>query len=413
VNVTINLNSEGLRKVLKALEQDKVSRADRSFLIRLLRELSEATEKSPQIEGEPQAFIKVLIQSPSDKRLQQALDEQVAEEERHRRRELAETTIASLNKNLSAILDASFGQLDELYDAYIFLYESGRLTFGAGRAATTREDLPWRSPRPRGLTYTVARLGQTMVIPDMSTHPIFADLNWTGSIIGIPLKIGPRVVGVMTVSRRPMREFTETELHIIQMMADQCAVVIENTRISSLAGEQVRIDAATGLHNRRALEERLESEVISAADGQFPFAVFMLDLDGYEEINHRYGHSAGDFLLAETATAISKDLRKTDFLARYGTSRYSLVLSHTDRSTASSISERIQDIISRRRFGLPEKGARKVSISIGIAIFPEDGPSSQKMIESASNALIQASNEPGSVQFASQPIESSTPDLAP
>jgi diguanylate cyclase (GGDEF)-like protein len=252
-----------------------------------------------------------------------------------------------------------------------------------------------------------------MVIPDMSTHPLFADLNWTGSIIGLPLKIGPRVVGVMTVSRRPMREFTEPELHTIQMMADQCAVVIENARIGSLAGEQVRIDAATGLHNRRALEERLETEVINAADGQFPFALFMLDLDGYEEINQRYGHSAGDFLLAETATAISKDLRKTDFLARYGKSRYSLVLSRTDRSTALSISERIQDIISRRRFGLPEKGARKVSVSMGISIFPEDGPTSQKMIESASTALIQASSEPGSVRFASQPVENSTPHLAP
>jgi GGDEF domain-containing protein len=78
-----------------------------------------------------------------------------------------------------------------------------------------------------------------------------------------------------------------------------------------------------------------------------------------------------------------------------------------------SISERIQDIISRRRFGLPEKGARKVSVSMGISIFPEDGPTSQKMIESASTALIQASSEPGSVRFASQPVENSTPHLAP
>ncbi|MDD5370817.1 MAG: sensor domain-containing diguanylate cyclase [Anaerolineaceae bacterium] len=411
--MTVNINSDLLRKVVKGLEGDKITRADRSFLIRLLRELLEATEKTPQIEGEPQSFIKVIIQNPANQRLQQILDEQVAEQERQRRSELTEITSASLSASLRTVLDASFEQVDGLYDAYIFLYESGRLAYGAGRAATSRDDLPWRSPRPRGLTYTVARLGQTMVIPDMSTHPLFADLNWTGSIIGLPLKIGPRVVGVLTISRRPMHEFTETELHILQSIADQCAVVIENARIGNLAKEQVRIDAATGLHNRRALEELLEKEVINAADGQVPFALFMLDLDGYEEINRRYGHSAGDFLLAETATAISKDLRKTDFLARYGASRYSLVLSQTDRSTALSISERIQDITSRRRFNLPEKGARKVSVSIGIAVFPEDGPTSHKMIESASNALLQASNEPGSVQFASQPAESSPPPLAP
>jgi diguanylate cyclase (GGDEF)-like protein len=252
-----------------------------------------------------------------------------------------------------------------------------------------------------------------MVIPDMSTHPLFADLNWTGSIIGIPLKIGPRVVGVMTVCRRPEREFSTEDLYAFQSLADQAAMTIENIRLHSLSAEQVRIDASTGLHNRRALNEHLEAEVVAAVEGQFPFALFLLNLDGFDEINQRYGRSAGDFLLAETATAVAKDLRKTDFIARFDASRYSLVLDRTDRSTASAIADRILDIIARRRFSLPEKGARKVSISIGAAVFPDDGTTPDRMVEAAKLALDQACTQPGSVAFASQSVETGAAHPAP
>lgn len=411
--MTVNINPELLRSTIKQLEQEQLSRSDRSALIRLLRELSEAIEKSPQLEGEPLSVIKVKIHGALDQQRQVALDERLAEMERARHLDLNLGNETDLAKELSTILDTTFDQVADVYDCYIFLYEAGRLTFGAGRAATSREELPWRSPRPRGLTYTVARMARTMIIPDMSTHPLFADLNWTGSIIGIPLKIGPRVVGVMTVCRRPEREFSTEDLYALQSLADQAAMTMETIRLHSLAAEQIRIDASTGLHNRRALDEHIQAEVVAAVEGQFPFALFLLNLDGFDEINQRYGRSAGDFLLAETATAVAKELRKTDFIARFDASRYSLVLDRTDRSTASAIAERILDIITRRRFSLPEKGARKVSISIGAAVFPDDGTTPDKMIEAAKMALDLACNQPGSVQFASQPVETGTAHPAP
>jgi diguanylate cyclase (GGDEF)-like protein len=244
-----------------------------------------------------------------------------------------------------------------------------------------------------------------MIIPDMSSHPLFAEEKWSGSIVGLPLKVGPRVVGVFTVARNPAREFIAEELHTIQSFADQAAMDIENARIDSLASEQIRIDTSTGLHNRRSLDEHLEFEAIHATQGQYPFAFFMLQLEGYEEINQRYGHSAGDFVLAETATAIAKELRKSDFLARYDAARWGLVLSRSDRTTALSIAERIEDIISRRRFSLPEKGSRKVTLTIGIAIFPDDGITPAELIRSAQAALDGADENPGSIQFASQPTE--------
>ena len=402
----VNLDLDSLRKTLRDLEQEeKLNRADRSVMIRLLRELLEASSKVEPLEDSTPGVVQVSITGNQAKPASDSLDKPFLEEAQRQRMERLQLEAASLNHALSTILEKLFDQAPDLYDAYLFLYEAGRLTFGAGKGIKVDETLPWRSPRPRGLTYTVARLGQTMIIPDMSTHPLFAEEKWEGSIVGIPLKVGPRVVGVLTVARKPAREFKPEELRAIQALADQAAIEIENTRIESLAREQIRIDASTGLHNRRALDERLQVEAFSAAQVKVPFAFFLLQLEGYDEINQRYGHSAGDFILAETATAIAKELRRSDFLARFDPARWGLVLGRTDRSTALGIAERIEDIISRRRFSLPEKGSRKVTLTVGVAVFPDDGQTPAELIGAAEAALSAGVESPGSIHFASQPEE--------
>ena len=397
----VNINLELLRSALKDLEQDKLTRADRGFMIRLLREMAEATEKSPLLEGEPQSVIKVKIQDAVDQQRIQNLDKQIAEQEKLRRAGASEIARKSLSQALVAILEETMLKVESVYDSYIFLYEAGRLSFGAAKAVSAEDEQAYKNPRPHGLTYTVARLGQPMVIPDMSDHPLFAGTGWTGTIIGLPLKVGPRIVGVMTTCRKPTREFAPEEIHVLQVLADQAAVEIENARVFHLAGEQVRIDASTGLHNRRALDEHLQSEILRSGDSKNPFALFMLKVDGYQDVSTRYGRPAADFLMAGIATAAAQGLRKTDFLARYDESRWSLVVSRADRDTAASVADRIQDAITRKPFSLPDREMKKVSLSMGIALFPLNGANAERLIEAADQALRHGQAEgPSAVQFA-------------
>jgi len=402
----VNINLELLRSALKDLEQEKLTRANRSFMIRLLRELADATEKTPQMEGESHSIIKVKIQDAMDQRRLQTLDQQIAEQERMRAAGATETARKNLNQALLTILDETLLKIDSIYDSYIFLYEAGRLTFGAARAVSEAEAEAHKNPRPHGLTYTVARLGQPMIIPDMSAHPLFAGMEWTGTIIGIPLKVGPRIIGVMTTCRKPVQEFSPEEIHVLQALADQAALEIENARIFNLAREQVRIDASTGLHNRRALDEHLQSEILHSSEEKNPFALFMMNVDGIQDVSSRYGRPAADFLMAGIATAAAQGLRKTDFLARYDDSRWSLVVSRADRDTAATVAERIQEAVTRKPFSLPDRGMKKVSLSMGIAIFPLHGANAERLIEAADEALRHGqAGGPSAVQFAGAPPE--------
>jgi diguanylate cyclase (GGDEF)-like protein len=398
--MVVNVNLDQLRATIRDLEQDKITRAERGFLIRLLRELAEATEKSPQIEGESHSVINVRLHGPEDQQRYQELNEKLAERERLRQAVQAGEPGRDVQKHLASLAEEAFALVGSLDDVYFFTYESGRLAHGAARQADDTIGPAMVSPRPNGLTYTVARLGQPMIIPDMSNHALFAGTGWTGTIIGIPLKMGPRVVGVMTACRRPVQEFSADEIRMLQVLADQAAAEIERARIETLAGEQTRIDTTTGLHNRRAFDERLEAELKNAAEMHTPLSVFLVGIEGFGETRKRYGRPAADTLLAGVATTAAQALRKTDFIARFDDARWGMVLSRADRATAQAIAERMQEAVQRRRFSLPEQNTRPVSLTMGIAVYPEQNASIEALVAGAEQALQQGqAASPGGIVF--------------
>ena len=132
---------------------------------------------------------------------------------------------------LKPLLETILTQVTSLFQAYnvhIFLYDGTQLTFGAALMEGKHLDRPVQEPRPTGLTYTVARGGQRIVIPDIEHHPLFNNPSWGGAIAGFPLAIGARVYGVMNVSFAQPHPFSEGELRIIELLADQAAVAIRN-----------------------------------------------------------------------------------------------------------------------------------------------------------------------------------------
>ena len=400
--MVVNINLDQLRTTVRHLEQEKISRQDRGFLIRLLRELEEATEKSPRLEGEAHALVQVRLQDQEANQALAPLEEKLTEKEQFRRaNQAASTDGKTLEQRLATLIEESFSLIQNIYDAYIYVYDAGHLAYGSARVGEGNTAPAQITPRPNGLTYTVARLGQPMVIPDMSAHPLFAGTGWSGSILGIPLKVGPRVVGVMTVCRRPVQEFSAEEIRQLQALADQAAVEIENSRIERLAGQQVRIDPATGLHNRRSFEEHLQIETLQSLETDTQFSVFLVNIDDIKEVNKRYGRSASDFLLAGIATAAAQTLRKTDFIARIDDHRWGIILSRADRSTAQSIAERIQESVQRKRFSLPEQSIGSVNLSMGVAVFHENGRTPDLLVQAAETALQHCqTSAPGTILFA-------------
>ncbi len=162
-----------------------------------------------------------------------------------RQLEVLRETSLSLTANLSlkVVLDVlleSALQLVSADDAHIYIYDGKELRFGAVRWTDNRQPVPFAEPRQNGLTYTVARRGEPIVVADMSQSPIFQDWPLEGAIIGLPLLHNEQVVGVMNVASNIAREFSESELHILYLLADQAAIAINNARLYEEVQQHVK-----------------------------------------------------------------------------------------------------------------------------------------------------------------------------
>lgn len=127
---------------------------------------------------------------------------------------------------------------------------------------------PYAEPRPQGLTYTVARRGERIVVPQVKTHPLFAGCDWGGSIVGLPLRIGERVIGVMTFTFEQPHVFSAGELDALDLLADQAAVAVENARLF-LAEQQQRRRLALLVEVARLTASVFDVDVLlqAVADG--------------------------------------------------------------------------------------------------------------------------------------------------
>jgi diguanylate cyclase (GGDEF)-like protein len=157
-----------------------------------------------------------------------------------------------------------------------------------------------------------------------------------------------------------------------------------------MISRQAYSDTLTGLPNRRALDERLEEEVQSARRNNYSFAVIMMDLDGFKEVNDTYGHATGDDVLKTVFNQMERGVRTTDFLARYGGDELTLILSQTEMSSAQVVSEKIVEGMKKLKYKLPDGKRLSIGISGGIAIFPVHALNGSDLLRAADAALYQA-----------------------
>ncbi len=333
-----------------------------------------------------------LIQSRS---LLLTIQQQADELDALKRLSLNLTSSLDLQTVLDAVVMEAVHLVKNANLVHIFLYMNEKLEFGAALNKDGVCRKPIYEPRENGLTFTVARSGEQIIVEDMSNHPIYANApkTWTGSIIGIPLKIDDRVVGVMSLSRSTVGGFSFSELRLLGLLSDQAAVAISNARLHLMVSKQAHSDTLTGLPNRRALDDRLEHEVVSARRAGYVFAVVMMDLDGFKIVNDTHGHSVGDQVLRAVFNYLATGLRTSDFLARYGGDELTLVLSQTDPSAARLVVDKIMEKVHQFSFNAPGGKKIRLGLSAGIAFFPLHAVTSSDLLRAADEALYRAKKQ--------------------
>ena len=176
---------------------------------------------------------------------------------------------------------------------------------------------------------------------------------------------------------------TDVSMQLLQQISDlQC-------RADNLVEAKNR-DVLTGLYNRAKMDEELASWVARAAKHGFPLAVAFMDLDGFKGVNDTYGHAAGDDVLRSTAELLSKQIRSTDALARYGGDEFVLLLSGEKKSNALIVCDRILAAFGNSPPTVDGKSI-ELHISIGLATLDMiSEPIPAELVKAADDALLKA-----------------------
>ncbi len=372
------------------LEKENDSPHDRDSVVKLLNILILALEKHALDDDEvSQNIARQLVDNNS---LLALLKQQTDELDALKKLSINLTSSLDLPDVLDAVVSEAMRLIENTRDVNIFLYKNHKLSFGAALDAEGVRNKPWSKPRSNGLTYTVARQGDIVIVEDMRNHPLFTNApnEWHGSIISIPLKVGTTVVGVMNLARMNLGGFTTSELRLLSLLSDQAAVAISNASLHQMISRQAYSDTLTGLPNRRALDERLEEEIQAARRNNYSFAVIMMDLDGFKAVNDTYGHATGDEILRLVFGQMARGVRTTDFLARYGGDELTLILSQTEMLSAQVVSEKIAEGMKKIKYKFHDGRKLKLGISGGIAIFPVHARNGADLLRAADAALYQA-----------------------
>lgn len=151
-------------------------------------------------------------------------------------------------------------------------------------------------------------------------------------------------------------------------------------------------DGLTGLYNRTHLMQTLTNEVARARRHMHPFSILMIDIDHFKVYNDSFGHLAGDAVLSRLASIFTKSIRSVEYAARYGGEEFLIMLPETEPDGALEAAERIRTRVAEETFGDGNHRGR-VTVSIGVAAFPEHGTNPESIISSADAAMYQAKRE--------------------
>jgi diguanylate cyclase (GGDEF)-like protein len=259
---------------------------------------------------------------------------------------------------------------------------------------------------PRAVKQTAPREGtlagwavaerQRLSVPDLNERhqntPILSkrlDPAGMRSVLIHPLPMRDSARGALVFFSREPRAFTGYMIRVSGILADLAAVSIHNALLYQDMEKRAVTDGLTGLTNHRCFQERLADEIERADRLGNRIALVLLDIDRFKSINDAYGHPVGDEVLKSVADLLKSSIRKVDTAARYGGEEFALILVGTDDKGAKQFAERVRKQTSRLMFHASGKEFR-VSISLGVAVYPGDARSKQSLIETADQALYYA-----------------------
>lgn len=254
----------------------------------------------------------------------------------------------------------------------------------------------FRDPPPvvelEGIIGQVAKSGRPERVFDTELDPRYVPgLRGARSQMVVPMNARGLVIGVLSAESRQVGAFMDKDQKIFSILANSAAMSLENAVMHRKMEEMSIVDPLTGVYNYRYFQAKLLDELKRSRRYRQPVSLIMIDLDYFKRTNDRFGHQAGNVVLTGVVEVIQKCIRDTDVLVRYGGEEFAVILPQTDKRDAYIIGERIRSMVSETVFGgFGEFAEMRVTVSVGITTFPENGKAEHEIVRVADQALYRA-----------------------
>ena len=221
-------------------------------------------------------------------------------------------------------------------------------------------------------------------------HTVLQDAGVTHrDLLSIPIHGDGEEAGVLWIFD-DAQPFTEAEVARAREVADQAVIALRTAERYTNAKERAFIDDVTELYNVRYLLSTTEHEIRRADRYHNPLSVLFLDLDRFKLVNDVHGHLVGSQTLRNLGQLLLQCVRQVDTLARYGGDEFTILLVDTPHETALTIAERIRRTVEEHQFEAGGDGPLRLTISIGVATFPEHAGERDPLLDAADKAMYRA-----------------------
>ena len=208
----------------------------------------------------------------------------------------------------------------------------------------------------------------------------------------VPMSAHGRNVGCLTLGSSQEDAFDESAARLAQVLANEAAIALENTRLFHEVERLSTVDPLTGLHNRRHFSASARVEFERSRRYRLDLSAIMMDIDHFKRVNDTFGHTIGDQVLVEVAGACMNGIRPMDLHARYGGEEFCFILPETGLNGAVALAERLRVSVAGLHFETEGK-IFTVTASFGVAERQADDGSVEDLLERSDKALYEAKRE--------------------
>ncbi len=217
--------------------------------------------------------------------------------------------------------------------------------------------------------------------------------SFSGSYLELPITSSGEKIGMLHIETPDNETSLDKIQDIAATLADHLSLSLTNLKLRETLRSQSIRDPLTGLYNRRYMEESLSRELPRAIRKKTPVGIIMLDIDHFKMFNDTYGHEAGDLVLRELGALIQNHIRSEDIACRFGGEEFLLILPEANREFTVKRAENIRELVKSMRIKYHRRFLGMITVSSGVAIFPEHSSSAEGILHKADEALYQAKRE--------------------